>query len=234
MSSPDNTTPYASGDYDVNIHQTIPFYEEFHRQAVELVRLVNPQPRLWLDTGCGTGYLVSRALQSFPQTRFVLADPSTGMLNKARERLQGVSNSISFIEQPTGPPLAAALSDHPDVVTAMMCHHYSSLVERRCITEEVYKLLSPGGLYVTFENIRPASDRATQLALEQWRAFQLGQGRSAETVQTHLDRFDRAYFPITVQEHLNLLHDCGFSEAHLLWHSTMQAGFYAIKEKGAP
>ena len=109
MSSLDNATPYASGDYDVKVRQTIPFYEEFHRQTLARVRLIQPQPKFWLDTGCGTGYLVGRALEVFPKTHFVLADPSADMLTKARKRLHEYTQRVTFMELPTGPELNAAL-----------------------------------------------------------------------------------------------------------------------------
>jgi tRNA (cmo5U34)-methyltransferase len=44
-----------------------------------------------------------------------------------------------------------------------------------------------------------------------------------------MERFDTAYFPITVDEHLQLLKACGFETAELFWYSYMQAGFYGIK-----
>ena len=229
MTSSDNASPYASGDYEVNVRQTIPFYEEFHRQTIEKVRLIHPAPKLWLDTGCGTGYLVRCALEAFPNTHFVLADPSAGMLNKARKRLQAYPERVTFMELPTGAELKTTLPDKPEVVTAIMCHHYRSPEKKKDITTSLYDLLAPAGLYITFENIRPTSPHATQLALEQWRVFQESQGRSPATVQAHLDRFDRDYFPITIEEHLELLNGCGFTDAHLLWHSCMQAGFYALK-----
>lgn len=36
--------------------------------------------------------------------------------------------------------------------------------------------------------------------------------------------------PITIEEHLCLLKECGFKSADILWTSYMQAGFFAIKE----
>jgi len=42
----------------------------------------------------------------------------------------------------------------------------------------------------------------------------------------HLKRFNKAYFPITISEHLDLLKQCGFSVAELFWYSYMQACHY--------
>jgi tRNA (cmo5U34)-methyltransferase len=55
MAKTDNTTPYNAADYDAGVRKIMPFYEQFHRQAIDLVKTVVPEPRLWLDTGCGRG-----------------------------------------------------------------------------------------------------------------------------------------------------------------------------------
>ena len=45
-------------------------------------------PKLWLDTGCGTGSLVEQAFDIFKETTFILADPSPEMINEAKNKLQ--------------------------------------------------------------------------------------------------------------------------------------------------
>jgi tRNA (cmo5U34)-methyltransferase len=191
---------------------------------------VIPTPRLWLDTGCGTGHLVEQALVDFPQTHFVLADPSEAMLDQARQRLQGADpNRVSFMHSPTCEIMAIRLGQAPDVITAVMCHHYARAEQRRKMTQVCRELLAPGGVYITFENIRPDSEEAIRIGLRRWRRFQEEAGRDDSAIEQHLARFDTEYFPITVSEHLQVLKDCGFRTAQLLWYSHMQAGFYAIK-----
>ncbi len=51
-------------------------------------KLVIPNPN-WLDTGCGTGTLAARVFEMRDDVRFTLADPSVGMLEKAKEKLSG-------------------------------------------------------------------------------------------------------------------------------------------------
>ena len=99
MKQSDNTTPYKACEYDKNVRQTMPFYELFHTETIDLVRSLKPQAKVWLDTGCGTGYLVENAFGHFPQTFFVLADPADGMLIEAKKRLQKIPpERIRFID----------------------------------------------------------------------------------------------------------------------------------------
>jgi len=86
--SNDNASAHPADRYDAEIRRVIPFYDAIQTETLDLVRSVVPRPSLWIDTGCGTGAFVARALALFPRTRFLLADLSTAMLTQARARLE--------------------------------------------------------------------------------------------------------------------------------------------------
>lgn len=227
----DNTTAHKAADYDRQVQQTIPFYALLHNETIDLVRTVNPQPATWLDTGAGTGALVEAALPLFPATQFLLADPSEGMLAEARQRFAGqpekrirVLPAMDSLELPNYQPTLC-----PTVMTAIMSHHYLQPFERREAVQACYNLLTPGGLFVAFENIDRDTLDGRQIGLERWKRFQIAQGRSPEVATQHLARFNTEYFPITISTHLALLKETGFQVVELFWHSQMQAGFYALK-----
>jgi tRNA (cmo5U34)-methyltransferase len=229
MNTSDNTTPFNAAQYDENVVKVIPYYELFHAQTIDLVKTVQPNPSLWLDTGCGTGRLVEQAYQVFANTRFVLADPSAGMLSLARQRLGHLNERVAFVPDPMGHDLIHSLEQSPQVITAIICHHYSRPDDRRQMTEDIYTLLAGCGVYITFEIIRPPSARTFDVSVARWRRLQLANGRKETEVNQHLARFDNSVFPITISEHIQLLKDTGFAEVDLFWASYMQAGFYAIK-----
>ena len=39
----------------------------------------------------------------------------------------------------------------------------------------------------------------------------------------------KTVFPITIEEHIKLLRECGFKSVDVLWTSYLQAGFWAVK-----
>jgi len=227
----DNATAHPAHQYDAEVRKVIPFYDSIQSETLDLVRSVAGEPALWVDTGAGTGALVERAVAAFPRTRFVLADPSEAMLTQARLRLGGAkvervtvlpavdSAGLSRVE----PPLRA------QVVTAVMCHHYSTPPERRAAVQACYDILTPGGLLVVFENVECDSPRGRELGLARWRQFQLQQGRAPEVVDQHLARFGTELKPVRIAEHLALLRAVGFAPAEIFWRAHLQAGFYAIK-----
>ena len=48
-------------------------------------------------------------------------------------------------------------------------------------------------------------------------------------VKMHIERRGVEVFPITIEQHIELLKKCGFRSVNVLWTSYLQAGFWAIK-----
>ncbi len=122
----DNLTAHKASAYDQKVRQTIPFYDTIHAEVLRLVRLIKPEVKCWVDTGCGTGRIAEQALRDFSATEFILADPSEAMLVQTRARLTNCDRARLTILPPIG---SADLELHvakntADVVTAIQCHHY--------------------------------------------------------------------------------------------------------------
>ena len=216
--------------YDKNVRQTIPYYETIINETIDLIRHLKPDVSCWLDTGCGTGFLVEQALAVFPDVRFVLTDPSEGMLTQARKRLAHAGSRVCILNAMKSEGLDWPRTEPaPQVITAILCHHYSSCDERRKAVEKCYRILTDEGVFVTFENVAPYTQHGVEKGLKRWGRFQSAQGRSKEIIEKHLERYDTVYFPIRIEEHIALLRETGFRIVELLWYSHMQAGFYAIK-----
>ncbi|MFA6710141.1 MAG: methyltransferase domain-containing protein [Candidatus Methanomethylophilaceae archaeon] len=220
-----NDIPDPKG-YDGRVPLTIPGYEEIHKRIADTVGSLDERPRYWLDTGCGTGTLVAGNVDRFPDTEFILADPSSGMQDAARSKLSGKQN-CSFVEKGTEDVNFG--NGTLDVITAVLCHGYYDREGRRKATENCYRLLREGGLYFTVEHIRQDTDEETDAAMGRWRKFLIEGGRTPEETDAYLDRRDTVFFPITVREHTDLLKECGFREVNVFWRSCSDAGFLASK-----
>jgi tRNA (cmo5U34)-methyltransferase len=227
----DNTTPHKSSDYDRKVRQTIPFYETIHQEIIDVIKTIRPDVNSWLDTGCGTGYLVELALPVFPNTRFLVADPSEEMLQQAQERLRGVSEErVGYLSPVDSQRLTSQVKAAScQVVTAIQCHHYLRPPEREKAVASCYRVLEKEGVFITFENVAPATDKGIAVGLERWGRFQEEAGRTPAKVAEHRKRFNRKYFPLMLREHIELLKVIGFQVVEVFWLSHMQVGFYAIK-----
>ena len=228
--SDQNTTPHLPEDYDVQVSNTIPYYSSFHQETINLIKSLPSRPKVWLDTGCGTGSLVKKAILEFPDTRFILLDPSESMLQQALEKLSVfMPERVESLKPCPTQKLSCMLKEKADVITAIQCHHYLCSEDRIKATKVCYDILDDDGIYITFENIRPLTKKGILIGKQYWANFQLSMGKSQEEVDKHLARFGIEYFPITIEDHLKLLRETGFKNVELFWCSYMQAGFYGIK-----
>lgn len=225
-----NAIPNLPEDFDARILSILPYYSSFHQETINLVKSLPSSPRIWLDTGCGTGSLVNKATEEFSTTKFLLLDPSEGMLDQAREKLSLCSaDRLEFLKASPTQDFSQELEEQPDVITAIQCHHYLSREDRAKAVGVCHRLLKDSGIYITFENIRPLTKEGIMIGKRYLHDFQLAHGRTEEEIKEYLERFDTEYFPITVEEHLKLLRETGFKTVELFWYSYMQAGFYCIK-----
>ncbi len=220
----DNTTPFAVTDYDNQINNTIPFYSEFYNQTFDVIEQCKFNKIDWLDLGCGTGTLEKLALQKFSDAHFVVVDPSEKMLEKAKEKLN--NNLIQYICCDSS---SIDFSQCFNVVTAIQSHHYMHEEERRKATENVFRSLKNGGIYISFENVIPEDEDVKEMELLRRGRYQQCHGKTEAEAKAHNARCGTNYFPLTVPAHIELLRNTGFSRVHVFWYSFMQMGIYAIK-----
>ncbi len=222
----DNLSSYTSNDYDKRINTVLPFYSQFHNQILDLVDCIDLQKISWLDTGCGTGNLAVKIMEKFNNVKLTLCDPSQAMLDKAKEKLNFYEN-ISFNNLPSQ---KFEYNNEFDIVTAVQAHHYLNKDERTTATKKCFNALKSGGLFITFENIKHSTEVSDNYGVKRWKKYLKSNGKSDEEVRSHMARRGTEVLPITIEEHLSLLKECGFKSADILWTSYMQAGFFAIKE----
>ena len=215
---------FEAAEYDRKIKMTIPFYDEFFNQVLDVVNSYFDRPLRWLDIGCGTGRMAETALAQAQVESFLFLDDSPEMLEIAKIRFQASNTEFR---------LASVLDLEErgrfDVVTAIQVLHYFHRPERLKIMKKCVRALCPGGIGIFFENFAPYSDAGKKLYLKRWSAYQQAKGKSPEECRTHIGRYGKAYYPVTISEQLDIMKAGGFRNAEVLWVSGMQAGYLGIK-----
>lgn len=137
-----NSTPHLPEDFDARISSVLPYYSSFHQETINFVKSLPSIPRIWLDTGCGTGSMVNKAIEGFPATKFLLLDPSEGMLDQARKKLLSCpADRLEFLKASPTQEFSQKLDEQPDIITSIQCHHYLSREGRAKATGVCYNLL---------------------------------------------------------------------------------------------
>ena len=223
----DNKSAYNANIYDENIVNTLPYYKEYSAQIIDLVNATGKKGITWLDTGCGTGTLAVRVLGERDDVSFTLCDPSEQMLDIAKDKLSGLeARNIRFFNVSSG---EISFSEEFDVVTAVQSHHYLQMDERKKAVKNCYNALKEGGIFVAFENIKMSTDESDEITLKRWVHFLEEHGNSPEKVEMQLTRRGTEVLPITIEQHIEILRECGFRSVNVLWASYLQAGVWGIK-----
>lgn len=147
----DNKSAFRSNDYDRKITQTLPFYEQFYEQVIELVKAFHCNAVKWLDAGCGTGKMGSAAFANFDDIeKFVFCDASEEMIKIAKERFKNHNAEFLVCDIQK-----LAYADEFDIITAIQVNHYLRFDERRIALRKCYEALKENGLFNSFENFAP-------------------------------------------------------------------------------
>ncbi len=199
-------------------------YEKMRKLVPETVKNHNPAPSIWLDTGCGTGGVVRDNLSSFPNTEFVLADPSSENLETCKKLMQGNQKCL-YVNRPTE---KLNFGDESlDVITAIMCHHYYKDNGRNDATANCFRMLKKGGLYVTFEHVR--YDNGQEEKDKEWRKSMISNGLPEEFADEMLSRRYHEFYPLTEEEFIEHLKNAGFSSVEVIWKTCSDIGLKAVK-----
>lgn len=211
-------------EYDKSIATTLPYYEEYFKQISDIVTMVFQTPITWLDIGCGTGKMGSIAVENPRVKNMVCCDNSPQMLRIAKERI--CSPRVEFLEIPIQ---GLQYDSKFDVITAILLNHYLRYEDRITSIKNCYNALKVNGLFFTVENFAPNNDVMKTLYLERWKIYQQNKGKNEKECESHIHRYNTAYFPITIMKQIHLLQECGFENVEIFWCSYMQVGILGIK-----
>ncbi|MBQ6041741.1 MAG: class I SAM-dependent methyltransferase [Oscillospiraceae bacterium] len=215
---------FSAADYEAGIRQTYPFFDEFHRQILETVRVHYTEPVSWLDLGSGTGTLAARAFRTLPVRCMYCCEPSAELLETARKRLN--AEQTVFLNQDFA---ELQLSERFDIITAVQVFHFLKPEEKVRAIRRCRDMLTANGMFFTFENIAKNSQEGEAVSMQLWREYQKRMGKTDDMLARHLARYRSSCYPMTIQEHLTMLQRCGFEQPEVLWVSGQQAGFYGIR-----
>lgn len=216
---------FSAESYDRNILNTIPHYDEVYNQISDAVSVAFSNKAVsWLDIGCGTGKMAKVAFEQCNVEKMICTDNSSAMLKVAKQKIN--FSSVEFLNLPIE---EINYDSQFDVITSILVNHYMTCKERMIAVRNCYHALKEEGIFITFENFAPCDEAMKTLYLKRWKKYQYSKGKSIKECEKHLSRYNTEYFPITIQEQIKMLRDCGFMSVEIFWCSYMQVGILVRK-----
>ena len=188
----------------------------------KVAQLWFPRPSRLLDLGCGDGILGRALLDAFPSAQATFADFSEPMLDAARGKLSRARRAtVVKADFSTTAWLNAVASHTPfDIVVSGFAIHHQPDVRKKSLYAEIYRALSPAGVFLNLEHVAPLSKAGERLFDEFFvdhlhdfhRIADQGQTRQAiaESYYKRPEREENILAPVDVQ--CQWLRDIGFED----------------------
>src|SRR5689334_4754281 len=147
-------------DYDARIRTFIPHYEEMLEVAASAI---DPETRLLVDLGVGTGALSARCRASAPKAKFVGIDSDPEMLKAAEKRLPGAQLICSSFLRHEVPPCDA-------VVASFALHHVRTRSAKLALYKRVAAALRSSGQLINVDCEPAREKRLARRQFSAWKA----------------------------------------------------------------
>lgn len=218
----------AARAYDERNRQLAPIADNMHFLIRLILKNAPVQARV-LCVGVGTGAEILSLSKSFPEWTFVGVDPSIGMLDVCRERLNnaGVLNRCELIhgyvhDVPPGENFDAALS--------ILVAHFVRREDRLNFYQAMCDRLCTNGILINTEISFDLDSPEFPLMLKNWEEVQLMMGGTPESLANLSVQLREMLSVLSPIETESLLNQSGIHLPVRFFQAFMISGWYGIKK----
>ena len=223
--------PSRVASYDADMDLMHPNRRKMAEMIENVLTVSGRPPRLAIDIGTGTGFLVDRLLLAFPDLSIIAIDGAEQMVDRLGPLARRVDFRVGdFRDLKT---LCANDGSADAVVSAYALHHLSS-GEKLQVLRIAHGLLKPGGWFLNGD-LTLAEDDELEAVTQHLRVrgiIQRADGRDPRftdesATRQFLDDLERNEHdqPVRPAEDLRILEKAGFSHVTTFWRETRESVF---------
>jgi ubiquinone/menaquinone biosynthesis C-methylase UbiE len=214
----------VSKEYDENRRKFIPCYDDYYEATTRFISSNINEPKNILDLGSGTGLLSYYWYKVFPNANYMLVDIADDMLKVARERFLNLKNIryevLDYIK-------SFPNEDYDCIISALSIHHLS-YIEKKHLFKKIYDKLPKGGVFVNYDQFCAGTDIMNKWFDTYW----IGQLENSGLTQKDIDLWEgrrKLDKECSVEEEIEMLKDCNFTEVNYVYSSQKFSVIVAIK-----
>ncbi|WP_292323576.1 class I SAM-dependent methyltransferase [Mesorhizobium sp.] len=207
------------------------FVPERERQIEMIADLIPAAPGGLLVELCPGEGLLSRALlERFPDSRVLALDGSERMLEQTRKTCRDHAGRLTTTAFELADRDWRRFAEPPHAIVSSLAIHHLDGRQKRILFADLAEALSPGGVLVVADIVRPPSARALAIAARQWDEAVRSRSLAIDGDLAAFAEFNRLgwnYFrnpdgepidkPSSLAEQLAWLSEAGFTEVDCTW-----------------
>jgi tRNA (cmo5U34)-methyltransferase len=227
------STSAAAEAFDQAAEFIHPFYLAIQDLVLAELPFAADAALLVVDLGGGSGRLIERVLQRFPNARAVLVDQSEPFLALAERRLKRFGKRAQLVKRRLQDDWRADLSDRPQAFVSMSAIHHLDPGEKQSLFARCHDALADGGIFINGDEFRPESDADYLTQLEWWVGQKTAAEKRGQIPASFKPMFDAWYdrnvrrfgepkhsgddCHETIATQLGYLRNAGFARTNVLW-----------------
>jgi tRNA (cmo5U34)-methyltransferase len=215
--------------FDDMVSRSVPFYDEMQRMACEIAAEFAEDGTNLYDLGCSTATtlaLLDAAVSE--KVSFVGIDNAQPMLDRAREKLDGLGSKRSF------ELVCADLHDRPrienaSVVVMTLTLQFMRPLYRERIIRNILDGMNPQGCLIILEKLIVPDSLLNRLFIKFYYEMKRRNGYSDVEIAKKREALENVLIPYRVDENVTLLREAGFRHVDEFFRWNNFCGLLAVK-----
>jgi tRNA (cmo5U34)-methyltransferase len=208
------------------MHKAIPHHETLFTAAKSLPPFSDDAPIRVLDLGAGTGQFTWQILSRYPNASFTLVDLAPKMLDIARQRFKGFSNSFDYIVDDFRN--LADLREFDLVISSLAIHHLDH-PGKQALFKDIYASLKPTGLFINVDQIQAPTPGLREYYWSAWLKNVRQNNAAEDQIQLSVQRRTTYDKDALLADQLLWLQNAGFASVDIIYKDHFIGVFYAAK-----
>lgn len=174
--------------YDKMAQSFVPQYDFMQNEMLKIPGFDHNSIQTVVDLGAGSGIMLEKALNFFPNATGYWIDSSAAFLAVARKRLSEFESRVIYIESSLQDKWEEKIPAKIDLCTSMSAIHHLTAKDKKALYERIFRKLGIGGWFFNIDEMKSLTETAYKNSLLFW-AYYVDNKKVNEKLRKHHDNF---------------------------------------------
>jgi len=188
--------------YDKLAPKTVPGYHFLQDEIFNIITFEQETEITLIDLGGGSGILLEKILNYFPNSSGFWIDYSDDFLKIAKKRLSKFNSRITFILSQIEEDWETKISNRPNLIVSSSAIHHLIKKDKKLLYQKCYDQLKPGGWFINIDEMKSFFNDAYMKSMKYWYDYVLKTKGTLGELEKYYDDW-MLYFEKWKQRNIN-------------------------------